>query len=164
MIILLLNRILIAIILIVLLIITIKIVRFVKFKAAFQKQSGLKARFSKKASGIILGKNGFRLVCSPETNEGMTAVFGGSGSGKTSALLIPTLRAWQGTAFVIDISGDIEKAVPNPSKIVFAPENTDTTPYNAFAMVDMAIDDEEKQETGTPPSVGGIMTAPPAPV
>lgn len=46
---------------------------------------------------------------------------GPSGTGKTSALLIPTLRSWQGTALVVDISGDISANVNTPNKIVFDP-------------------------------------------
>jgi type IV secretory pathway TraG/TraD family ATPase VirD4 len=126
---------------ILLLIIIIGIVR-----AVSAKKNAPKKRFKSKASGIIFGKKGLRLVCSPEMSEGMVVVFGGTGSGKTSAILVPTLRAWRGTAFVIDISGDIEKVVPDPSKIIFAPESANTTPYSPFATIDMAADIEEKQE------------------
>ncbi len=44
---------------------------------------------------------------------------GPSGTGKTSALLIPTLRSWQGTALVVDISGDISANVHTENKIIF---------------------------------------------
>ena len=127
------------------LVFTIKILLFVRKKKIFQEKSGLKTKFFK-ASGVVFGKKGLRLVCSPETKEGMTAVFGGTGSGKTSAVLIPTLRFWQGTALVIDISGDIEPKIENPYKIIYAPENADTTPYSPFATVDMITDVEEQQE------------------
>lgn len=43
---------------------------------------------------------------------------GPSGTGKTSALLIPTLRSWQGTALVVDISGDISANVHTENKII----------------------------------------------
>lgn len=69
-------------------------------------------KLCRKPRGIVFGKKRCKYVCSPEKQEGHVAVFGGSGSGKTSGLLIPTLRAWRGNSFVIDISGDIEKNVP----------------------------------------------------
>ena len=70
----------------------------------------IKARKSK-AKGIIFGKEKSAYVYSPTSQEGHVAVFGGSGLGKTSAILIPTLRSWSGTSFTIDISGDICKNV-----------------------------------------------------
>ena len=109
-------------------------------------KSTLKRQSKKKAEGIVFGKKGWRLLCSPTSDEGHIAVFGGSGSGKTTALLIPTLRAWRGTAFVVDISGDISGEVQNRSKVIFDPENTGTIPYNVFYAVDNATDDDERHE------------------
>ena len=74
-----------------------------------KRKSQLKRTSKSKAKGIIFGKQGLSLVYSPTQQEGHVAVFGGSGLGKTSALLIPTLRSWSGTSFTIDISGDICK-------------------------------------------------------
>lgn len=59
-----------------------------------------------KARGVLLGQKYGLLAYSPERDEGHIIVMGPSGTGKTSALLIPTLRIWQGTALVVDISGD----------------------------------------------------------
>ena len=64
-----------------------------------------------KARGVLLGKKYGLLAYSPEPDEGHIIVMGPSGTGKTSALLIPTLRSWQGTALVVDISGDISANV-----------------------------------------------------
>jgi len=108
-------------------------------------KSTLKLRSKKKAEGIVFGKKGwFQLACSPSSAEGHLAVFGGSGSGKTSALLIPTLRAWQGSAFVVDISGDISANVQKSTKVIFDPENANTTPYDVFYAVDNAPDLDER--------------------
>ena len=77
-----------------------------------------------RAEGIIFGIDPAcgRIVCSPSKSEGHVLVVGGSGTGKTSALLIPTLRRWQGTALVIDISGDIARNVTwIPGKVVIGP-------------------------------------------
>ena len=57
-----------------------------------------------KARGVLLGQKYGLLAYSPERDEGHIIVMGPSGTGKTSALLIPTLRSWQGTALVVDIS------------------------------------------------------------
>ena len=47
-----------------------------------------------KAQGVLLGKKVGLLAYSPEQDEGHILVMGPSGTGKTSALLIPTLRSW----------------------------------------------------------------------
>ena len=64
-----------------------------------------------KARGVLLGQKYGLLAYSPERDEGHIIVMGPSGTGKTIALLIPTLRSWQGTALVVDISGDISANV-----------------------------------------------------
>lgn len=77
-----------------------------------------------RVEGIIFGidPNTGRFVCSPSKEEGHILVVGGSGTGKTSALLIPTLRCWRGNALVVDISGDIARNVIGMSgKTVIGP-------------------------------------------
>ena len=88
------------------------------------------------AEGVIFGKSKSKIIYSPSSDEGHIAVFGGSGVGKTSAILIPTLRSWSGTSFTIDISGDICKNVDMPNKIVYEPENSNTLPYDIFHAID----------------------------
>jgi type IV secretory pathway TraG/TraD family ATPase VirD4 len=85
-------------------------------------------------------------VCSLEDEEGHIAVFGGSGLGKTLALLVPTLRKWLGTAFVIDLAGDVNKNVHMPNKIIYEPENPESTPYNIFSEIDKTEDENEQNE------------------
>lgn len=103
-------------------------------------------RPKEKAQGVLLGKKFGLVAYSPEQDEGHILVLGPSGTGKTSALLIPTLRSWQGTALVVDISGDIASHVDAPNKIVFDPISKNCIPYDVFAAVDAAPDDTEKQE------------------
>ena len=98
------------------------------------------------AHGILVGKKFGLVAYSPEQDEGHILVLGPSGTGKTSALLIPTLRSWQGTALVVDISGDIASHVDAPNKIVFDPTSKNCIPYDVFAAVDAAPDETEKQE------------------
>ncbi|WP_462133761.1 DDE-type integrase/transposase/recombinase [Peptostreptococcus stomatis] len=81
---------------------------------------------------MIFGKKFNRYYYSDTYSEGHISVFGGSGLGKTSAVLITTLRNWHGTSFVIDISGDIYKNVSMENTIVYNPEDINSTPYNIF--------------------------------
>lgn len=99
------------------------------------------------AHGVIFGKRGRRLAYSPTGAEGHIGVFSASGTGKTAAVGIPTLRSWQGTSFVIDISGDIFKNCPQmPDKLVFEPDNRVTLPYNIFGAIDALPDMADKYE------------------
>lgn len=99
------------------------------------------------AHGIIFGRKGNQLVYSAEDEEGHVGVFSASGTGKTSAIGIPTLRIWQGTSFTIDISGDICRNCPDmPHKLVYEPENPDTIPYNMFGAIDNLKETEDKYE------------------
>ena len=98
------------------------------------------------AKGILFGKKFGLLGYSPEQDEGHILVLGPSGTGKTSALLIPTLRSWQGTALVVDISGDISANVNTPNKIIFDPTSESCIPYDVFASINAVTDDTERQE------------------
>lgn len=99
------------------------------------------------AHGIIFGKRGRKLAYSPTEAEGHVGVFSASGTGKTAAVGIPTLRSWQGTSFVIDISGDIcRNCLKMPDKLVFEPDNRTTLPYNIFGAIDTLPDVADKYE------------------
>ena len=114
-------------------------------KDGFKKE--LKQCKKGEAHGIIFGKKGKNLIFSPEDAEGHVGVFSASGTGKTSAVGIPTLRSWKGTSFTIDISGDILRNCPDmPNKLIYRPEATDTTPYNVFGCIDELDNQEEKNE------------------
>ena len=85
--------------------------------------------------GIVIGMNNRRrFICSPEEDEGHLYVNGGTGSGKTANILIPTLRVWHGNAFVIDISGDISKKTSKyrKNKVVFCPWSRSGMPYDVY--------------------------------
>lgn len=101
-----------------------------------------------KEHGVIFGKKGRKVLYSPEDSEGHIGVFSASGTGKTSAIGIPTLRTWRGTSYVIDISGDICKNCPNMpnDKFVFSPETSDSAPYNLFGVIDDLSDYGDKNE------------------
>ena len=109
------------------------------------KKSGLKMCMKGKESGCLYGKKMGLYVCSIPQWEGHSLVLGGSGTGKTSAILIPTLNAWgdSNSSFTIDISGDIAKNCRIKNKIVFNPDNPRTIPYDVFKPID---DIKEKSE------------------
>lgn len=102
----------------------------------FPPVSKLKIARRENASGIVFGWALPGLVAySPSASEGHIAVIGGSGLGKTSALLTPSLRSWSGPAFAIDISGDICKNYPG-QKIIYAPLQENSCCYNPFERMD----------------------------
>lgn len=113
-----------------------------------KKWGDLKKKFRSHADGIVFGRIPWkgRVACSPTQNEGHIIVTSPSGGGKTAGLLIPTLRAWQGSIFVIDISGDICKRIPDPNKVVYAPESENAGSYSPFAAIDTATTAAEKNE------------------
>ena len=107
----------------------------------------LKQASPAKAKGIIFGKRKGKVIYSPAGNEGSVGVFSASGTGKTSAVGIPTLRSWTGTSFTIDISGDICKNCPDmPHKLIYEPESPDTVAYNIFGAIDDLKAPEDKNE------------------
>lgn len=111
----------------------------------FPKSSRLHLATRANAYGIVFGWAAPGVVAySPCAAEGHIAVIGGSGFGKTSALLIPTLRSWQGPALAIDISGDICKNVSG-NKIVYAPLEQGGVCYNPFYRID-ALNDQDDQD------------------
>lgn len=111
------------------------------------KQAAVRFGTAARAHGIIFGKRGARLACSSENAEGHVGVFSASGTGKTAAVGIPTLRSWKGTSFVVDISGDILRNCPQmPDKLVFEPDNSSTNPYNIFAAIDTLQSSDDRHE------------------
>jgi hypothetical protein len=100
-----------------------------------------------KVHGVIFGRKGNKVLYSEATKEQHCFVCAGTGKGKTSSLLIPTLRSWTGSSLTIDISGDISKNCPNmENKLVFEPEDSQTIPYNVFSMIDKMDDIDKKNE------------------
>jgi len=84
--------------------------------------------------GVVFGKQGKRYITKPETTDGHVLVVGGVGSGKSSCVAIPTLRAWRERAFVIDIKGELyEKTRQYRSNIkVLNPLNSSFFGYDPY--------------------------------
>lgn len=100
-----------------------------------------------KAHGIIFGRIKSKVLYSEVSQEQHAFVCAGTGKGKTSSLLIPTLRSWTGSSLTIDISGDISKNCPDmESKIVFEPEDNETIPYDVFSMIDKMNNEDQQNE------------------
>lgn len=111
-----------------------------------KKKTQLKIAVRAKAHGIIFGKKRLKVIFSPVSQEGHIAVFGGSGLGKTSAILIPSLRSWTGSSFTIDISGDICKNVEIKNKLIYEPGNPQGIPYNIFDPIDRLENEDDQNE------------------
>ena len=112
-----------------------------------KKLSGLKKSSWAKASGLVFGKTSLgKIVHAPTKKNGKHAfILGGSGTGKTSAVLIPCLSHFNGNFFSVDISGDISAAVHRSNSLSFAPCERDTTPYNVFSLIDSLQGDRQAQ-------------------
>lgn len=111
-----------------------------------KKHTQLKQAYKANVRGIPFGKQGAKIIFSPTAAEGHICVYGGSGLGKTTAILIPSLRSWTGTSFTIDISGDICINVDMPNKMIYEPANPQSTPYNVFGSIDQIKAEDDKNE------------------
>lgn len=109
--------------------------------------SGLKTASWDNANGIVFGADRFgRIVYSPAHREGHVFCLGGSGSGKSSCLLLPSLQKFSNTFFAIDISGDLSSNVHRENILIFDPCSADTIPYDIFGLIDDLEDIQTKYE------------------
>ena len=126
--------------------------QYIKKRAKFGQ---IKIASRKKACGIIFGIiltwRGPKVAYSPLNDEGSVIGWGTSGTGKTDAILRPTINSIsdKGTTFCIDISGDIVSSIHLRKKIVFGPNAKNSACYSVFAPVDrirkdQALSEEEK--------------------
>ena len=98
------------------------------------------------SDGIVLGKNELnQIITSPSNSEEHILCIGGSGSGKTSSVLIPTALQFNGGIYAIDISGDIYSNCKCKRDIaILDPHSPNSVAFNVFAEVDAAKDKSEK--------------------
>ncbi|MDR0372692.1 MAG: type IV secretory system conjugative DNA transfer family protein [Nitrososphaerota archaeon] len=57
--------------------------------------------------GVFFGTHGNQYVVKSEETDGHILVVGGTGTGKSSCVAIPTLSNWKGTIFAVDIKGEL---------------------------------------------------------
>ncbi len=109
------------------------------------------------AEGVAFGETKAGLLGSQKVtqssanDEGHILAVGGSGLGKTSALLIPTLLNWiksKGTFICWDISGDIHPHIEseNTKVIKYIIGEGGTIGYNPFGVIDHAPNDRRKRK------------------
>ncbi len=97
-----------------------------------------KALLHRSPMGIILGRDpkSNKYICKPLSEDGHVFLIGGSGSGKSSAYVIPALLANHGTTvFAVDIKGELSaKSIryDDESVRIFSPTNRSTFGYDAF--------------------------------
>ena len=115
------------------------------------KTPALKSGNSTHITGIIFGRRGKKVYYSSVEEEGHVFCCASSGSGKTSALAIPSISSFgkdteKGTCFCIDISGDLSNHCDIPNKLMFDIEDPNTIPYDVFAAIDNESTYEVKDE------------------
>lgn len=84
--------------------------------------------------GVIFGKKGAHYIVKPEELDGHILIVGGVGSGKSSCIAIPTLRAWNESVFAIDIKGELYEKTKDyrPNIRVFNPLDETSYGYDPF--------------------------------
>lgn len=76
-------------------------------------------------------------VGKPIGMDGHAAIYGGSGSGKSSCSAIPSIRAWDGPIFAVDVKGElVTQPTKFPKKILNLNGGTaDSSRYDPFYLL-----------------------------
>lgn len=101
-----------------------------------------------KGNGIIFGKLDKKIISKPPNVEGHTLIVGGTGTGKTRGVVIPTLLSWENSAMVIDIKGELSQKTKAKRNLfgktyIFNPEDSESDCYDPIKLcntVDQAQD------------------------
>lgn len=105
----------------------------------------------KQPEGIIFGRVGMKYVRKPIDQDGHVFVIGGSGSGKSSCVVIPTLLANTHTSvFAVDIKGELHsKATKRGDRNikVFDPADRHSFGYDPFYRISKSSTNQEIYET-----------------
>ena len=112
----------------------------------FPKDESMKTRVDKRlkseiSHGFVFGSQRGKPVIKPETTDGHILVVGGVGSGKSSCIAIPTLRAWGSRVFAIDIKGELYKRTQanRPNIKVFNPLDTSSYGYDPYVFLKQSL-------------------------
>lgn len=93
--------------------------------------------------GFVFGKYGLKYIGKQQTLDGHIICIGTPGSGKSSAVAIPTLHMWTGAVFAIDIKGELLKNAPHRyGRCVVDPSDNDSYGYDPFEMLRLVPHDE----------------------
>lgn len=98
---------------------------------------------------IVFGKDSFHRLTYASSKEGNICLIGSTGSGKTSSVLIPTLKNMKqdnNNFFAIDISSDIEPNIQIENKLVYEPDGENSNPYNVFHRIDQLYENGKINE------------------
>lgn len=108
-------------------------------------------RKSPKNGDIVLGKYKTKYVCSSISDDAHYLIVGGSGSGKSSCIVLPTLLCGaQNAVFAVDIKGELsEKSgyVKRPNTCIFNPQRRETYGYDPFFLLSEESTDQQIFET-----------------
>lgn len=95
-----------------------------------------KRLMSIKPTGIIFGKYKHRYVCKKSDEDGHVIILGGSGSGKSSTVIIPMLLSNKDVgSFCIDIKGELSYKASDytdSNTVIFNPLNRFSYGYDVF--------------------------------
>jgi type IV secretion system protein VirD4 len=87
-------------------------------------------------AGFVFGKMGMYLA-KKSTQDGHILVVGGSGSGKSSCLAIPSLLSWRQRVFAVDIKGELYGNTRHrlPAVKVFNPQEQSAAGYDPYHLL-----------------------------
>jgi type IV secretory pathway TraG/TraD family ATPase VirD4 len=71
---------------------------------------------SDKPRGIFFGKQFNKYIIKPEDMDGHIMVVGGTGSGKSQCIVMPTIKYWKGSIFAVDVKGELCDAAAKKHK------------------------------------------------
>lgn len=108
-----------------------------------------------KGNGIVFGKAKSQILVKPPNIEGNVLLVGAPGTGKSSAVIIPSLLNWEGSALCFDIKGEIsritkEKREKNNNIIIFDPESPNCDKYNPIRLCNTVAKAQELARTLIP--------------
>lgn len=94
--------------------------------------------------GIVFGKVNGTLIQKPATMDGHVLVVGGSGTGKSKSVAIPSLLHWPGTGLCVDIKGELSAATAHTrdKAIIFSTEERKAR-YNPLKFISEIEDVQE---------------------
>ena len=84
--------------------------------------------------GVVFGKLSGKYYIKDENEKACSLIIGGTRSGKTSGIAIPTLKKWRGKFFAIDIKGELFEKTAADREMVkkFDPFDREACHYDPF--------------------------------